>query len=33
LPGAPHGVQFFAGSVIARRWGQTVTQWLEQQLR
>jgi acetyl esterase/lipase len=33
LPGAPHGVQFFAGSVIARRWAQTVTQWLEQQLR
>jgi len=33
LPGAPHGVQFFVGSVVARRWGQTVTQWLEQQLR
>jgi acetyl esterase/lipase len=32
LPGAPHGVQFFAGSVVARRWGQTVTQWLEQRL-
>jgi acetyl esterase/lipase len=32
LPGAPHGVQFFAGSVVARRWGQMVTQWLEQQL-
>jgi acetyl esterase/lipase len=32
LPGAPHGVQFFAGTVVARRWGQMVTQWLEQQL-
>jgi len=33
LPGAPHGVQYFADSVVARRWGQMVTQWLEQQLR
>ena len=33
LPGAPHGVQMFADSVVARRWNQMVTQWLEQQLR
>jgi acetyl esterase/lipase len=33
LPGAPHGVQMFADSVLARRWNQMVTQWLEQQLR
>ncbi len=33
LPGAPHGVQYFADSVVARRWGQMVTQWLEQRLR
>jgi acetyl esterase/lipase len=33
LPGAPHGVQYFADSVVARRWNQMVTQWLEQQLR
>jgi acetyl esterase/lipase len=32
LPGAPHGVQYFADSVVARRWHQMVTQWLEQQL-
>jgi acetyl esterase/lipase len=28
LPGAPHGVQMFPGSVIARRWDQIVTEWL-----
>ena len=33
LPGAPHGVQMFADSVLARRWNQMVTQWLEGQLR
>lgn len=33
LPGAPHGVQMFTDSVVARRWNQMVTQWLEQQLR
>ena len=32
LPGAPHGVQMFTESVVARRWNQTVTEWLEQQL-
>ena len=32
LPGAPHGVQMFADSVVARRWNQMVTGWLEQQL-
>jgi acetyl esterase/lipase len=31
LPGAPHGVQMFTESVVARRWNQTVTEWLEQQ--
>ena len=33
LPGAPHGVQMFTDSVVARRWNQMVTQWLEQRLR
>jgi acetyl esterase/lipase len=33
LPGAPHGVQMFVDSVVARRWNQMVTQWLEQRLR
>ena len=33
LPGAPHGVQMFAGSGIARRWDQLVTTWLELQLQ
>jgi acetyl esterase/lipase len=32
LPGAPHGVQMFAGSVIARRWDAIVTDWLALQL-
>jgi acetyl esterase/lipase len=32
LPGAPHGVQMFAGSGLARRWDQLVTTWLELQL-
>jgi acetyl esterase/lipase len=33
LPGAPHGVQFFIESTVARRWNQMVTQWLELQLQ
>jgi acetyl esterase/lipase len=33
LPGAPHGVQMFTDSVVARRWNQMVTQWLEGKLR
>jgi acetyl esterase/lipase len=33
LPGAPHGVQMFADSVVARRWNRLVTEWLEQRLR
>jgi acetyl esterase/lipase len=33
LPGAPHGVQMFADSVLARRWNRLVTEWLEGQLR
>ena len=32
LPGAPHGVQMFVGSVIARRWDEMVTEWLALQL-
>jgi acetyl esterase/lipase len=32
LPGAPHGVHMFVGSVIARRWDELVTGWLELQL-
>src|SRR5262249_3261224 len=32
LPGAPHGVQMFADSVLARRWNQIVTEWLGLQL-
>ena len=32
LPGAPHGVQMFAGSVVARRWDAIVTDWLALQL-
>ncbi len=32
LPGAPHGVQMFMDSVVARRWGQIVTEWLGLQL-
>jgi acetyl esterase/lipase len=32
LPGAPHGVQMFADSVVARRWNQIVTEWLGLQL-
>ena len=31
-PGAPHGVQMFAGSVVARRWDAIVTDWLALQL-
>jgi acetyl esterase/lipase len=33
LPGAPHGVQMFASSVVARRWNQIVVEWLGLQLR
>jgi acetyl esterase/lipase len=33
LPGAPHGVQMFTDSVVARRWNRMVTEWLEQRLR
>jgi acetyl esterase/lipase len=33
LPGAPHGVQMFADSTVARRWNRLVTEWLEQRLR
>ncbi len=33
LPGAPHGVQMFTDSAVARRWNRLVTEWLEQQLR
>ena len=33
LPGAPHGVQMFTDSVVARRWNRLVTEWLEQRLR
>lgn len=32
LPGAPHGVQMFPGSVLAKRWNQMVTDWLGIQL-
>jgi acetyl esterase/lipase len=32
LPGAPHGVQMFFDSVVARRWNQIVTEWLGLQL-
>ena len=32
LPGAPHGVQMFADSRLARRWRQIVTEWLGMQL-
>ena len=32
LPGAPHGVQMFPGSVIAKRWNEMVTEWLALQL-
>jgi len=32
LPGAPHGVQMFVGSGLARRWDQLVTTWLELQV-
>lgn len=32
LPGAPHGVQLFAGSTIANRWNRLVTEWLELQV-
>jgi acetyl esterase/lipase len=32
LPGAPHGVQMFMDSAVARRWGQIVTEWLGLQL-
>lgn len=33
LPGAPHGVQMFTDSAVARRWNRLVTEWLEQRLR
>ena len=33
LPGAPHGVQLFADSVVARRWNRIVVEWLGLQLR
>jgi acetyl esterase/lipase len=32
LPGAPHGVQMFFDSVVARRWSQIVGEWLGLQL-
>ena len=32
LPGAPHGVQMFAGSGVARRWNEIVTEWVGLQL-
>jgi acetyl esterase/lipase len=32
LPGAPHGVQMFADSKVARRWNQIVVEWLGLQL-
>ena len=32
LPGAPHGVQMFMGSRVARQWDQLVSGWLELQL-
>ena len=32
LPGAPHGVQMFIGSRVARQWDQLVSGWLELQL-
>jgi len=32
LPGAPHGVQFFDGLAIARRWNAIVDDWLVRQL-
>ena len=32
LPGAPHGVQMFAESTLARRWNALVTEWLRLQL-
>lgn len=32
LPGAPHGVQMFIGSRVARQWEQLVAGWLELQL-
>ena len=33
LDGAPHGVQMFVDSGVARRWNQIVTEWLGLQLR
>ena len=33
LPGAPHGVQMFAGTDIANRWSQLVGDWLSRMLR
>ena len=32
LPGAPHGVQAFTDSVLAKRWARLVDEWLAQQL-
>jgi acetyl esterase/lipase len=32
LPGAPHGVQMFAGSAVATRWSRIVTEWLASRL-
>lgn len=32
LPGAPHGVQMFEGTTVARRWDELVTGWLRLQL-
>ena len=32
LPGAPHGVQMFPDSVLARRWNAIVVEWLGLQL-
>jgi acetyl esterase/lipase len=32
LPGAPHGVQAFVDSVLAKRWARLVNEWLAQQL-
>ena len=32
LPGAPHGVQMFAGTAVAQQWSQTVEQWLARAL-
>jgi acetyl esterase/lipase len=33
LPGAPHGVQMFAGTEIATRWTMLVRDWLGRMVR